>query len=107
MDRLDPAVLRQFDLKIQFDYLWHDQAGKLFIRVLAIFQGYTRSRRYAESVKVRLSQLRTLTPRDFATVVRQARALGTRYDVEQLLGALEAECMAKASGGKQVKGFTG
>ena len=71
MDRLDPAVLRRFDLKIQLDFLRPDQAGKLFIRVLAIFQGYTRPRRYAESVKMRLSKLRTLTPGDFATVVRQ------------------------------------
>ena len=30
--------------------------------------------------------------------------LGTRYDAEQLLGALEAECRAKASGGKQARG---
>ena len=75
------------------------------MRVLAAFQGYTRPRRYAESVKLRLSKLSTLTPGDFATVVRQARALGTRYDAEQLLGALEAECLAKMSGGKQVTGF--
>jgi hypothetical protein len=78
MDRLDPFVLRRFDLKIQFDYLKPDQAGKLFIRVLAIFQGYTRPRRYAESVNVRLSKLSTLAPGDFATAVRQAHVLGTR-----------------------------
>lgn len=105
MDRLDPAVLRRFDLKNQFDYLRPDQAEKLFTRVLADIQGYTQPRRYAESVKMRLSQLRTLTPGDFATAVRQARALGTRYDAAQLLAALEAECRAKMSGGKQVTGF--
>lgn len=54
---------------------------------------------------MRLSKLSTLTPGDFATVVRQARALGTRYDAEQLLSALEAECRAKANEGKQVTGF--
>lgn len=32
---------------------------------------------------MRLSKLSTLTPGDFATVVRQARALGTSYDAEQ------------------------
>lgn len=101
MDRLDPAVFRRFDWEIQFSYLTPDQAGKLFTRVLTDLQGYTRLRRYAESVHVRLSQLSTLTPSDFATVVRQARALGTRYDAEQLLGALKAECRAKASGGSR------
>jgi hypothetical protein len=107
MDRLDPAVLRRFDLKIQFDYLRPDQAEKLFTRVLADFQRYNRPRRHLESVKMRLSKLRTLTPGDFATVVRQARALGTPYDAEQLLGALEAECWAKESEGKHVHGFVG
>ena len=38
---------------------------------------------------MRLAKLSTLTPGDFATVVRQARALGKRYNAEQLLGALE------------------
>ena len=103
MDRLDPAVLRRFDWKIQFDYLKPEQAGKLFIRVLAIFQGYTRSRRYA--VKVRLSQLSTLMPGDFATVVRQARALGEDYDSDRLMAALEEECRAKQHGVRSVTGF--
>lgn len=105
MDQLDLAVLRRFDLKIQFNYLRPDQAGKLFMRVLSDLQRYTRLLKHAESVEARFSQLRTLTPGDFATVVRQAGALGTSYDAEQLLGALEAECLAKASGRKQVKGI--
>ena len=105
MDRLDPAVLRRFDLKIKFDYLRPDQARKLFMRVLADLQEYTRPRRVAESVEMRLSKINTLTPGDFATVVRQARALGTRYNAEQLLSALEAECRAKTSGTKLVQGF--
>lgn len=46
-----------------------------------------------------LSRLRTLTLGDFAAVVRQARALGIRYDAEQILGALKVECRAKISGG--------
>ncbi len=105
MDRLDPAVLRRFDLKIQFDYLRPDQAGKLFTRVLAIFQGYTRPRRSAESVKTRLSQLRTLTPRNFATVVCQARALGEDYDSDRLMAALEEECRVKLRGINPVTAF--
>lgn len=107
VELLDPAVLRRFDLKIQFDYLRPDQAEKLFTRVLAEQQGYLRPLRPAESVKARLSRLSMLTPGDFATIVRQARTLGARYDAEQLLCALEAECRAKASGGKQVRGFMG
>jgi SpoVK/Ycf46/Vps4 family AAA+-type ATPase len=105
MERLDPAVLRRFDLKIQFNYLRSDQAEKLFMRVLAEQRGYTRLRRVAESVKTRLSKLSTLTPGDFATVVRQARALGECYDRERLMAALEEECRAKQLGMKSVTGF--
>jgi len=85
---------------MKFDYLRPDQAGKLFTRVLADLQGYTRPRRSAESLHMRLSQLMALTPGDFSPAVRQAHALGTRYDAEQLLGALGAECLAKTRGGK-------
>ncbi|OGW50632.1 MAG: hypothetical protein A2V62_11575 [Nitrospirae bacterium RBG_19FT_COMBO_58_9] len=101
MDRLNPAVLRRFDWEIQFGYFKPDQAEKLFTRVLADLQGYTRPQRYAESVKVRLLQLSMLTPGDFATVVRQARALGTSYDAEQLLNALEADARRRRAGGNR------
>ena len=53
----------------------------------------------------RLMRLDNLTPGDFATVMRQARALGEPFDAAQLLSALEAECRAKVSTGKQVRGF--
>lgn len=107
MDRLDPAVLRRFDLKVLFDYLRPNQAEKLFTCALANFQGYNRPGRLADSIKSRLSTFRTLTPGDFVTIVRQARALGTRYDAEQLLCALEAECRGKERGVKRVRGFAG
>lgn len=105
MDRLNPTVLRGVDLKIQFDSLRPNQTGKPFTRVLAEQRGYTRSRRVAESVKTRLSKLSTLTPEDFAIVVRQARALGTRYNSERLMAALEEEHRAKQCGMKSVIGF--
>lgn len=38
-------------------------------------------------------------------VVRQAQALGERYDGERLFAALEEECRAKRCGTKLVKGF--
>lgn len=56
---------------------------------------------------MRLSQLRTLTPGDFATAVRQARMLGKPFDSERLLVALEEECRAKQHGMKPVAGFVG
>lgn len=100
MDRLDPAVLRRFDLKIQFGYLRAEQAETLFFRVLTNLQGYYRPRPCAESMKVRLATLKTLTPGDFATVIRQMRALGEHHDGEPLVNALETDCQTKAKGWK-------
>jgi len=105
MDRLDPAVLRRFDFKIQFGYLKQEQAEALFSAVLAEVQGHDGPDSLANSVKLKLARLETLTPGDFATVVRQARALGMRYGSEKLLAALEEECRAKRRGVKLVTGF--
>ena len=107
MDRLDVAVLRRFDIKVQFDYLRTNQAEKLFARAHAGFLGYNRPGRLAESVKTRLAKLTTLVPGDFATVVHQAQALGTPYNAEQLLTALEHECLTKQRGVKPIQGFVG
>lgn len=99
---------RRFDFKSQFlHHLKPEQAETLFSRVLADLQGYYRPRQLAESVKTRLTKLCTLTPGDFVTAVRQARALGERYEAERLLAALEEECRAKARGIRPVKGFVG
>lgn len=107
MDRLDPAVLRRFDLKIHFGYLKQEQAEAMFSEILAEFQGTPQPQRCTDSVKLRLSKLDTLTPGDFATVVRQARAMGKTYDSERLVAALEEECRAKLRGMNAVKGFVG
>jgi SpoVK/Ycf46/Vps4 family AAA+-type ATPase len=105
MDRLDPAVLRRFDLKIHFGYLKHEQAEALFSDVLANLHGNGRQEPLADSVKLRLARLNTLTPGDFATVVRQARTIGVQCDAKRLLAALEEECRAKERGRKPVTGF--
>jgi hypothetical protein len=84
-------VHRRLDLKIQFHDLKPEQSETLFSRVLADLQGYYRPRQRAESVKMRLTKLCTLTPGDFTTVVRQARALECCYDAKRLIEALEEE----------------
>ena len=40
--------------------------------------------------------LETLTPGDFATVIRRARVLGEKLTLATLLSPLEAECSAKS-----------
>lgn len=105
MDRLDQAVLRRFDLKIQFGYLKPEQAWTLWRQTLDEPERRDDDSARAVALRQRLQRLTTLTPGDFATVLRQARVLDRSYDGEQLLAALEAECRAKERGAQPVAGF--
>lgn len=107
METLDGAVLRRLDLKIQFNFLTPDQAFNLFGTVLVEQLEPGQEIPVPDAVIARLMRLDNLTPGDFATVMRQARLLGKPFDAEQLVAALEAECVAKMNGGKQVRGFLG
>lgn len=107
MDSLDQAVLRRFDLKIQFGYLRPDQAWAMFVLALKGPNGDNPEPHISESVRVRLARLVSLTPGDFATVFRQARVLSKLYSSEQLLAALEEECRAKERSRKHIHGFVG
>jgi SpoVK/Ycf46/Vps4 family AAA+-type ATPase len=106
MDELDPAVLRRFDLKIQFRYLTAEQAFTLFVLALASTRKPGEEFRVPGSVEARLARLTTLTPGDFTTVLRQGRLLGARDDAETLLAALEAECQAKGEHTTRLVGFS-
>lgn len=106
MERLDPAVLRRFDLKVRFGYLRADQAWALVRETLAQHGAGELSPAAAETCRRRLAALTTVTPGDVATALRQARLLGQALTPEGLLGALEEECRAKLQGRKPVTGFT-
>ncbi len=105
MDSLDQAVLRRFDLKISFGYLKPHQAWDMFVLAVTGSKSDNPAPHISEAVRSRLARLTNLTPGDFATVIRQACVLGRRYNAEQLLAALEEECLAKTKS-KLVTGFT-
>ena len=97
MDNIDPASLRRFDLKAKFDYLKPEQAVTLLSRC-------------AEQLKLSaptecenrdIQQLKTLTPGDFATIMRQNR-FRPMTSVAEIIGALQAECSLKPSTGKAI-----
>ncbi len=106
MEDLDPAVLRRFDLKIRFDYLTAEQTLTLFVIVLVSDREPGDAVMVSASVQERLARLTTLTLGDFVTVLRQAQLLGKRYDAEELLAVLEAECRAKDGNTTRVTGFS-
>ena len=66
MTGLDPASLRRFDLKVEFNYLLPHQAWQLFCRHCEKL-----GLPVEESLQRRFAQLTNLTPGDFAAVARQ------------------------------------
>ena len=99
MTGLDQAALRRFDLKVKFDFLRSRQSSELFLRhckQLAIALP-------SPSVLTQVSQMKNLTPGDFAAVARQHR-FRRISSPETLFAALVAECEIK-EGAKSGIGF--
>ncbi|QEP41669.1 ATP-binding protein [Ectothiorhodospiraceae bacterium BW-2] len=102
MEELDAASLRRFDLKIKFDFLNPSQSFLLFNEVL---QSHGVKKEAALVWQAKLSALPTLTPGDFATVVRQHRFLPEPMSAEGLYRALRRECELKPGPKLQSIGF--
>ncbi len=90
MDDLDEAALRRFDLKVKFGYLDAAQARALFSQACAVL-GIDIP---PTDDMARLSLPATLTPGDFAAVMRQHRFRPIATTMA-LAEALEAECAIK------------
>ena len=82
IEGLDPAALRRFDLKAQFDFLNTDPAP-------------------SDDLQSRLGSLDALTPGDFAALARRHR-FQPLSRAEDWLAALEAEAMLKRGGKKRI-----
>lgn len=98
-DVFDQAAFRRFDLKVKFDFLKPEQAAELLRR-------YCQSAQLSEPSSDEIARvlcLASLTPGDFATVMRQSR-LAPLDSCTALLTALEAEVALK-QGPKAAIGF--
>lgn len=82
--RLDKAVLRRFDFKLECDYLNAHQVITLYQNVLAL--NYV-----PVADKVRLTALSRLTPGDFAVLQRRKRFTSLSALRKQAIALLEAE----------------
>ncbi len=83
-DRLDPASLGRFLVKLRLDWLTAAQARLAFRRF------------FGAEPPPGLDELRTLTPADFALVGRHAVLLDDRADPRGLLRLIAAECEGRA-----------
>jgi len=98
LDQLDPAALRRFDVKVEFTWLTRVQARKLF----CVATGAPVDDAAVESS---LAALRTLTPGDFASVLRRLRIMGTTPTPGELIVMLAAEVDLKREGSGRSLGF--
>lgn len=106
VQNLDPAVMRRFDVKLEFSYLDPDQSWALF-RELLNCMGMTCPRGHeVRRLRERLTQLDQLAPGDFAVVARN-RLLTADEDgtPEDVVDQLEAEQRMKPNGNARRPGF--
>ena len=90
VDRLDPASLRRFLVKLRFGWMTPTQARSAF----ATFFGLADP--------PALDALRTLTPADFALVRRRAGLAGGLDDAAALTRLLSAECEGRRGGAVRI-----
>jgi SpoVK/Ycf46/Vps4 family AAA+-type ATPase len=82
-ERLDPACLRRFLVKVRFEALRPDQARAAFARF------------FGRAAPSGLADLPPLVPADFSLVARKARLLGRIEDAAALLQLLAEEAAAR------------
>jgi SpoVK/Ycf46/Vps4 family AAA+-type ATPase len=88
---LDQAALRRFTFKVPFGFLRPEQAATLFAAALVELEGTGT----ADDAGPALARMATLTPGDFAAVVRRLRALRERPSALRLLAELDSEVRVK------------
>jgi len=97
-ERLDPASLRRFDLKVEFDYMKEGQAMRL------LEQACARLSLEWDPACVRGGELADLTPGIFSLVMRQARFRKVS-DQRDLIDRLREEVSRNPAGKGRPMGF--
>lgn len=106
IEHLDPSSLRRFDLRVRFLFLELEQRVTLFTRALEELSGQEPPPP-SSGARSALDRLSSLTPGDFAAVVRRGKILGTLGAEDALIAALEAEANSKNDRMKSPVGFIG
>lgn len=102
MESLDAASLRRFDLKIKFDFLKVKQAWDLFSSIFSEKGVKLPRKKFWQG---ELAKYPSLTPGDFATVVRKNRISGVKLCPESLLEGLAGEMTFKQTPSTRRIGF--
>lgn len=92
---LDPAIMRRFTFKLEFDYL-DDEGKRLFFE--RMFKTRLTEEEYAE-----LKTLQNLAPGDFRTVRQEQFYLADEQTNWDRIEALKEECAVKKDGNKAAR----
>jgi SpoVK/Ycf46/Vps4 family AAA+-type ATPase len=99
LDTIDGAALRRFDLKVRFDFMKPHQ-------ILTMFKEVSRTLSLepsGEALSI-VQGMASLTPGDFANIVRQSR-LSPLMSEGDLVARLQTECRLKPEGRRRAVGF--
>lgn len=102
VDTLDEASLRRFDFKVKFGYLTRDQRRAMLARLAT---EATNAPGEDEKAQRAIDGLESLTPGDFANVLRQLRVTGEPPTPVRLAALLDAEAALKPEGRHRAMGF--
>ena len=91
---LDPATMRRFTFKLEFDYL-DDDGKKLF------FERFFNTTLTGDELS-ELNELRNLAPGDFRTVRQEMFYLGEDASNKDRIAALKEECKVKKDGNSRI-----
>jgi SpoVK/Ycf46/Vps4 family AAA+-type ATPase len=94
---LDPAALRRFTFKLEFQAMAPSQRLRMFLTETGIIAaGTIVDPAQLEAWNMKLTMMPMLTAGDFATVKRQTVLLGETLTPEDWINQLQIECATKA-----------
>jgi len=102
VDTLDAASLRRFDFKVRFDYLTRDQRRAMLDRVAVKDSRGTHEWRSAVEM---IDRLQSLTPGDFANVLRQLKVTEEPPAALPVVKLLSREVALRSGGCSRPMGF--
>ena len=106
--KLDSAVHRRFDFKVELDFMTPGQIQKMLFSILDDEKKTMAVQSSNLSITQAIRQLGNITPGDFNTVRRRLKVLGKAVTLNSLMAGLVAESKAKPGFSQQSRaiGFT-
>lgn len=105
-NRLDSAIQRRFDFKVELDFMSREQMQKMFVLLLG--DDDSEIKKHLDQVATgefseRTQSLRNITPGDFKAVMRRLNILGKLVTHSELIKGLKEESRLKPEFSQQSK----